>query len=66
MPGFVTTTDVTTPAVTNAEIAAPTPVVELIETRGLDRYPAPPLAIPTDAIVPPADTTAVNIAFLGT
>ena len=59
-------TDVTTPAVTKAEIAAPTPVVELTDTNGFDRYPAPPLAIPTDWIVPPADTTAVKTAFLGT
>ena len=28
LPGFVIVTDVTIPAVTNAEIAAPTPIVE--------------------------------------
>ena len=40
--------------------------VAAIETNGGDRYPEPPVRIPTDWIVPAADTTALNNAFLGT
>ena len=59
-------TEVTIPAVTDAEISAPLPIAEVTDINGLDMYPAPPVTIPTDCMVPAADTTALNNALLGT